>query len=94
VVVLGLAAVVNITGAEAGGDRLAVGGFAGDDVLDGSDLAADAILFVADGGEGDDVLLGGDGNDTLTGGPGDDLLIGNGGNDTLDAAPGEDVVIQ
>ena len=77
--VIGLAAQVNITGAEAANDRLTVNALAGDDVVDASGLAADAIQLTADGGDGDDVLIGGAGNDTLLGGAGDDVLIGGPG---------------
>ena len=62
---LGLAAQVNITGAEAANDRLTVNALAGDDVVEASGLAAGAIQLTADGGDGDDVLIGGAGNDTL-----------------------------
>ncbi|MDF1722629.1 MAG: calcium-binding protein [Minwuia sp.] len=44
-----------------------------------------------DPGAGDDSLFGGDGNDTLSG-LGDNLLSGGGGNDTIDANAGDDVV--
>ncbi len=77
--VLGLAAKVNITGAEAANDRLIVNAVAGDDVVDASGLTATAIGLVANGGDGDDVLIGGAGNDTLIGGAGDDVLIGGPG---------------
>ena len=61
VAVLGLAAQVNITGAEAANDRLTINALAGDDVVEASGLAAGAIQLTADGGDGDDVLVGGDG---------------------------------
>ena len=70
VAVIGLAAQVNITGAEAANDRLTVNALAGDDVVDASGLAAGSIQLTADGGDGDDVLLGGDGDDVLLGGAG------------------------
>ena len=92
--VLGLAAQVNITGAEAANDRLTVNALAGDDTVDASALEAGAIQLTADGGAGNDVLLGGDGNDTLLGGDGDDVLIGGDGNDVLDGGEGDDVEIQ
>ena len=57
--VIGLAAQVNITGAEAANDRLTVNALAGDDVVDASGLSAGAIQLTADGGDGDDVLIGG-----------------------------------
>src|SRR5215207_4364259 len=94
VAVLGLAARVNITGAEAANDRLRVNLLAGDDVLDASGLAAGAIQLTADGGDDDDVLIGGAGDDVLLGGAGDDVLIGGGGNDTLDGGPGSNIEIQ
>ena len=91
---LGLAAVVNITGAEAANDRLTVNLRAGDDVLEASGLAAGAIQLTGDGGAGDDVLIGGAGNDVLAGGPGDDVLIGGPGVDILDGGPGDNILIQ
>jgi Ca2+-binding RTX toxin-like protein len=51
------------------------------------------MLLTFDGGDGDDVLVGGPGNDTLLGGNGDDVLIGGGGQDHLDGGPGDNVVI-
>ena len=66
---------------------------AGDDVVQADGLAAGAIQFSADGGDGDDVLIGSPGNDTLTGGAGDDVLIGNGGVDVLDGGPGNNVIL-
>ena len=52
------------------------------------------MQLTADGGDGDDVLIGSAGNDTLHGGAGDDVLIGGGGQDILDGGPGDNVVIQ
>jgi Ca2+-binding RTX toxin-like protein len=92
--VLGLAAQVNITGAEAANDRLTVNTLAGDDVVEASGLAAGAIQLTADGGDGNDILIGGDGGDTLLGGAGDDVLIGGPGLDILDGGPGDNTVIQ
>ena len=92
--VLGLAARVHITGAEAANDRLIVNALAGDDVVDASGLAAGAIQLTADGGDGNDVLIGGAGNDTLLGGAGDDVLIGGPGQDILDGGPGNNILIQ
>src|SRR5205814_4999799 len=57
--VSGLAAGVQITGAEAGQDRLVVRAQAGDDVVQASGLSATGMLLTADGGDGDDVLIGG-----------------------------------
>jgi len=94
VAAFGLAAQVNITGAETANDRLTVNLLGGDDVVDASGVATGAIQLTLDGGEGSDVLIGGDGNDVLLGGPGDDVLIGGPGIDTLDGGGGDDVIIQ
>ena len=53
-----------------------------------------AIQLQADGGPGNDILIGGDGNDVLVGGDGDDVQIGGPGLDVLDGAFGDNVVIQ
>jgi Ca2+-binding RTX toxin-like protein len=92
--VLGLAAQVSIAGAEAANDRLTINALAGNDVVEASALSAAAIQLVADGGEGDDVLIGGAGNDVLSGGPGDDVLIGGPGIDVIDGGEGDDIEIQ
>jgi Ca2+-binding RTX toxin-like protein len=92
--VTGLAANVSVRGAEPANDRLAIDELDGDDVLEGSGLAADTLpLNAGDGGNGDDVLIGGAGNDTLRGGNGDDVLIGGAGQDVLDGGPGSNVVL-
>ena len=90
----GLAAQVNITGAEADIDRLIVNTLAGDDVVEASGLEAGSIGLTADGGDGDDVLIGGDGVDILFGGAGDDVLLGGLGLDFLDGGLGDNVIIQ
>jgi Ca2+-binding RTX toxin-like protein len=92
--VSGLSALVQITGAEPALDTLTIDALGGDDVVQASELAADAIKLTADGGEGDDVLTGGAGDDALFGGPGDDVLIGGPGFDTLDGGPGNNTLIQ
>jgi Ca2+-binding RTX toxin-like protein len=92
--VLGLAAQINVTGAEAGNDRIVIKGFAGDDVIEASGVGAGVVGLTLDGGEGDDVLVGGEGDDILLGGAGDDVLIGGGGNDILDGGDGDDVELQ
>ncbi len=53
---------------------LIINGLAGDDVIQGSGLGA-GIPFTADGGDGDDVLIGGPGLDILDGGTGGNILI-------------------
>jgi Ca2+-binding RTX toxin-like protein len=94
IAVTGLAARVNVAGAEAANDRLTLNALAGDDVIDASGLAAGAIQLTADGGDGDDVLIGGASDDTLLGGAGDDVLIGGPGQDILDGGAGNNVLIQ
>ena len=73
---------------------MTVNALGGDDVVEASALAAGAIQLTADGGDGDDVLVGGAGNDVLLGGEGDDVLIGGPGIDILDGGPGDNTVIQ
>ncbi len=89
--VLGLGAAVNITGFGSE-DRLVINTLAGDDVVEASGLAA-LLQLTADGGDGDDILIGGDGADVLLGGIGDDVLIGGPGVDALDGGLGDNVVI-
>ena len=52
------------------------------------------MQFIANGGDGDDVLIGSAGDDILHGDAGDDVLIGGPGVDVLDQGPGTGVVIQ
>jgi predicted ester cyclase len=92
--VIGLAAQLNITGAESANDWLTVGTLAGDDTVDASGLASGAIQLTADGGEGADVLVGGAGVDVLSGGAGDDVLLGGPGLDVLDGGEGNNILIQ
>src|SRR5262249_6755380 len=83
--VLGLAAQINITGADADKDRLTINSLEGDDAVQAAGLAAGSIQLTVNGG---------DGNDTLAGGPGDDVLLGGPGQDSLDGGPGANTVIQ
>jgi Ca2+-binding RTX toxin-like protein len=92
--VSGLPALVSVSGAIAGSDRVTVKALGGDDVVDASGLAATSALLTLNGGNGDDVLIGGDGDDVLLGGAGDDVLIGGPGTDTLDGGADDNVVIQ
>lgn len=92
IAILGLSANVHIVGSEAT-DTVKISALAGDDVVEASTLPAGAIHLIADGGEGDDVLIGSAGNDTLLGGNGDDILVGNGGVDVLDGGTGDNVII-
>jgi Ca2+-binding RTX toxin-like protein len=94
VTVSGLAATFRVTGSEGANDTLIVKAGAGNDTVKASLLTAGFIRLTADGGEGNDVLVGSAGDDLLMGGAGNDLLIGGPGMDVLDAAPGTDVVRQ
>ncbi len=91
--VSGLSATVSITGVEPANDRLVINALAGDDVIDASGLSIDGASLIVNGGAGDDVIIGGDGNDTITGGDGDDVLIGGPGNDLLDGGAGDNILI-
>jgi Ca2+-binding RTX toxin-like protein len=92
--VLGLDTTVQISNAESATDTLRILAGAGDDVVDASQLAANAIGLVVEGGDEDDVLLGGSGDDTLLGQADDDVLIGGPGLDVLDGGAGNNVLLQ
>jgi Ca2+-binding RTX toxin-like protein len=92
VTVSGLPEAVTISNFEAN-DRIVINGLGGDDAIVASGLGT-AMQFAANGGDGDDVLIGSAGNDTLNGGNGDDVLIGGPGQDTLDGGPGNNILIQ
>ena len=101
--VLGLPAQVNIKGTDPAFDQLTINTRDGDDALDASGLSDGATLFAANGGAGDDLLIGSDGddtlsgddgNDTLNGGAGDDVLMGGPGVDVLNGGPGDNTLIQ
>jgi Ca2+-binding RTX toxin-like protein len=59
----------------------------GDDIVDGSNTDRS---IVAEGGTGQDTLIGGSDNDRLTGGNGNDAVSGGSGNDTLIGGTGID----
>ena len=90
VTVKGLGADVTITDFDVD-DSIVINGLGGDDVIDASGLTG--MQLVANGGEGDDILIGSAGNDVLHGEAGDDVLIGNGGQDVLDGGPGNNVIL-
>ena len=92
--VIGLPTRIVVDGAEPTLDRLTVSRMlAGDDVVDASGVAAGSMQLTLDGGAGNDVLVGGDGDDDIKGDEGDDVLIGGDGVDTLDGGPGDDILI-
>jgi Ca2+-binding RTX toxin-like protein len=90
----GLAAMVNVTGADPASDALAIQALDGDDIVDASRVPADSTVLTLDGGAGDDLLVGGAGSDTLFGRDGDDILVGGPGLDVLDGGPGLNVIEQ
>ncbi len=65
--------------------------FSGGDGNDFLNASGTATPVTADGGDGDDILIGGAGDDILIGGSGADLLIGGGGNDILIGGIGADI---
>src|SRR5207253_6675114 len=68
---------------------VADGGY-GNNTIDCTGVKVPCVLS-AEGG--DNLLLGGDGNDTLTGGPGQDTLIANGGDNVLNGGSGDDCLV-
>ncbi len=81
-------------------DRIVVFGQAGDDVIKLADeIDLDCEIYGGDGndklggGMGNDILIGGDGDDTLVGGLGRDLLIGGRGADKIAGDAGDDILI-
>lgn len=91
--VTGLASRITVLRADgAPTDLVDIEAAAGSDVVDASALTAPAAVSVA-GGNGDDVLLGGTGDDTLSGNDGDDVLIGGDGFDALNGGAGDDILL-
>ncbi|MFG6098754.1 calcium-binding protein [Leptothoe sp. ISB3NOV94-8A] len=75
----------DLTGSEV--ESVLFSGGEGNDFLNASGTLTPVT---ADGGDGDDILIGGAGNDILIGGDGADLLIGGAGNDILIGGDGAD----
>jgi Ca2+-binding RTX toxin-like protein len=92
--VFGLGADVYIEHFDAGVDSLLIEGLGGNDVIQADGMALGTMYLVADGGDGDDVLLGSAGVDALFGGDGNDVLLGGPGSDWLDGGTGDNIVIQ
>jgi Ca2+-binding RTX toxin-like protein len=75
-------------------DSIVINGLAGDDVVEASGVGPGGPLLTLNGGDDDDVLIGGDGNDVINGGAGDDVLLGGNGIDLLDGGGDDDIEIQ
>src|SRR5262249_11072186 len=89
--VLGLAARVNITNAEAANDSLVISAQSGDDTVTATALPATVIKLTVDAGTGNDSVFGSQGNDTVLGGDGNDFIDGNQGSDLAEMGAGDDV---
>jgi Ca2+-binding RTX toxin-like protein len=87
--VTGLAATITIFDEDPTLDRLTVNGLGGNDTIDARSLRENTILFVINGGAGDDTISGSDGNDTITGGQGNDVVQMGPGDDTFVWNPGD-----
>jgi len=85
---------VTVSASSSVNDHLVVATLDGDDIVDASGVSGASALLSLDGGNGDDLLIGGPANDTISGGAGDDVLIGGDGIDTLDGGPGDDTLIE
>ena len=79
-----------LSGAQTPTDRLTVNGRDGDDTIDASALAADAVRLTVDGGAGADTVRGGRGPDLVIAGDGADVVDGNQGDDTALLGAGDD----
>ena len=71
-------------------ERLVVNGLGGNDEITGTSGLAGLIRLELNGGNGNDDIFGGDGDDVLTGGNGDDHLEGFRGNDIMLGGWGND----
>ena len=80
---------VNITGAEGTNDTLTVNALGGNDVVDASNLPANLIGLILNGGAGNDLILGSQGDDLVNGGPGNDMVLLGDGRDTFVWNPGD-----
>jgi len=90
--VIGLAAKVVISHAESQIDEVTVNGLGGNDTLSSTAMAVSGPLVTLEGGDGDDTITAGAGDDVLLGGNGNDRLIGLAGDDLIDGGAGDDSV--
>ncbi|WP_137178326.1 calcium-binding protein [Roseomonas sp. AR75] len=96
--VVGLSALVGVSGLEGANDSLVLNGLGGNDAINAGTLAAGILKLTLDGGtgadtilgsQGADVLLGGDGNDSIDGQQGNDVAFLGAGNDSFQWDPGD-----
>ena len=88
--VFGLHTVVNIFHQEQANDRLTLNGLGGDDVINATSLEADGMQLTINGGLGNDILIGSEGDDLFNGGDGNDTALMGAGDDTFVWNPGDD----
>jgi hypothetical protein len=74
VTVTGLAASLRVVASEGPVDSVTINGLGGADTVDASDLAAGAVSFAMDGGDGNDTLTASQGPDAINGGTGSDMI--------------------
>ena len=89
--VTGLSSTLRLTNSNPAQDTLTVNSLAGSDDVSAAGLAADSVDLTADGGLGNDEVLGSAGADVLRGSQGDDSLDGNGGGDAASLGAGDDL---
>src|SRR5262245_31367451 len=91
--VIGLPALINVTGSEGANDSLVVAALGGDDIVSASTLPADVVKLTIDGGTGNDTITGSAGADKLLGGDGNDLITGGKGDDSASLGAGDDTFV-
>ena len=78
--------------AEPANDTLTVNLSSGNDLFSASGLASSSVLLTVNGGTGDDILVGSQGNDTINGDANNDVIQGGNGNDTLNGGADTDYI--
>jgi Ca2+-binding RTX toxin-like protein len=87
--VFGLHATTNVVFSDAT-DQLTLNGQGGNDVINASSLEAGAVSLTINGGFGNDILIGSEGDDLINGGDGNDIALMGAGDDTFVWNPGDD----
>ncbi len=89
---IGLAAVANVESISGGSFfSTQIIGTAADEIMDFSAITLNKIANI-DAGDGNDMMIGSVGNDTLSGGDGDDIIDGGMGDDYLSGGKGRDIL--